>query len=519
MKVDTDIRHSYSFKTTAILVAASVSVLVIAYNTTALINALPVLQRQFRINPSNLQWLLNSYILASVALMLLAGKLYDTFDKKNVFLFSICEYILASIFIAFAPNTLCLVIGRTFQGLGAAMLASGSLTIIKITFIDSKLQKAISMWSTIAGLGFCAGPFIGGFLTSHLSWEYIFWLAVVLLLIAGTLIKFFFYHDRHVLLKDESSSKKTSIDIPGIVFMVIGLLCVVLCLVRVNQFGWNNLLNIILFVVGIIALLIFYRIEKKAVSPIIDFSILKNKTIVFCLIGSLSLFSIILMEIPYLFNFYAQSDYILKYTPYAAGCALLPLNICYLIGSFLSSRFVKRFNYFKTIIISLGSQAVGIFLLSFFAYLTSYAYFIVPFAIIGFGAGLSFPCYSLLAINKSPKEKTGQTSGILNLITYFGDLSGITVWSLIFFTAGNILLVRNSFFKDFNFGKLNKVVIGDSNFINDMFMTVSGISRNDVLTVVRKAQIFAFSEAMFLSAVVIVVIMIYFIFSFRNKEL
>ena len=517
MEINSSKRQLYTVKTTSILIAMSLSILVIAYNTTALINALPVLQHQFKIKPSNLQWLLNSYILASVALMLLAGKLYDTFDKKTLFLISIAEYIISSALIIFSPNIIFLIAGRTLQGFGAAMLAAGALTIIKVTFIEAKLQKAIARWSTIAGLGFCAGPFIGGFLTSHLSWKYIFWLAILLLIIAAVLVSKFVEHERHLPASAPTAetADKDKIDFPGIVFIVISLLCIVFGLVRVNEAGWNNNINISLFIIGIVSLVIFYFIEKKASNPIVDFSIIKEKTVLFCLIGSLSLFSIILMEIPYLFNFYAQSRLILDFSPYTAGCALLPLNISYLTGSFLASKFVEKFDHFKTIVISLSLQALGLFALVFFAYLASYAYIIIPFIIIGIGAGLSFPCYSLLAIKNTPKEKTGQTSGILNLVTYLGDLTGITIWSLLYYSSGNLFLKENNHFTSMSSGVLNKLIVGDDHAI---LKTVSSIHKSGIDLFIKKAEIFAFSGSMFFSGMIILLIMIFFVLTFRNKE-
>jgi len=139
MEVDHKQINAYKFRTYAILIAMSISIFVIAYNTTALINALPIMQHKFNIAPSNLQWLLNTYILASVAFMLVGAKLYDTYDKRTIFLITLLEYLMASLIIIYAPNSTFLYIGRALQGIGAALIASGSLAIIKKTFLDFKL--------------------------------------------------------------------------------------------------------------------------------------------------------------------------------------------------------------------------------------------------------------------------------------------------------------------------------------------------------------------------------------------
>ncbi len=521
MKVDKKQITAYKFRTYLILLAMSLSILVIAYNTTALINALPVLQHDFHIAPANLQWLLNTYILASVTFMLVAGKLYDTFDKRTIFLIALVEYLIASLIIIYAPNSKFLYVGRVLQGIGAALIASGSLTIIKKTFLEFRLQKAISIWSTIAGFGFCAGPFLGGYLTSHFSWAYIFWVAILLVIISIVLVLLFLPKEKKQLEICIDDHKHGNLDIAGIISLGAGLFCVVYGFVKINDRGWNSPIILISIIIGSVLLIIFYFIEKQTSSPILDFTVFRNKEFSLALIGTLALFSIILMEIPYLFNIYAQNRTLLNYSAYNAGCALLPLNICYLVGSFTSTKISKFLGYYYTLIFALALQATGLFMLSYLVYYVSYSYMIIPFIVIGFGAGITFPCYSLLAINNIPKDKTGQAAGLLNLTSYFGDLTGTVIWSIIFFYTGSDYLIKKlphlELLSNNNKSILNNLVMGNRPTIEKILHSDIE-NKNLIIDQIQKSGITAFSNAMLYSAVIILIITFLFAFYLRKSK-
>jgi len=388
-----------------------------------------------------------------------------------------------------------------------------------------KLQKAISIWSTIAGSGFCIGPFLGGYFTSHFSWTYIFWAAIFLVIISIILVFIFIPKDKKILEKVKTlniTQKQESLDIAGIIFIIVGLICVVYSFVKVNDLGWSNPVILILFVIGIVMLIIFYFVEKHAINPILDFTTFKNKEFSLSLIGTLSLFSIILMEIPYLFNIFAQNKTLLNYSAYYAGCALLPLNICYILGSFLSAKITKQLGHYYTLIISLSLQVIGIFMISYFVYYISYVYFVIPFIIIGLGGGITFPCYSFTAISNISKDKIGQASGIFNLTTYFGDLSGTVIWSIIFFYSGSHSLINSisnsTFLQSIDKSTINNLVMGSKASIEKL-LNSDIPNKKIIIDQIEKSGIVAFSNAMFYSGVILLIITLLFVLYLKkNKE-
>jgi MFS family permease len=176
----------------------SLAIFVLAVNTSALVNALPVICIQYNMEVSNLQWIMNVYMLAAAAFILIGGRLGDIFNRKKLFLFFSILYSLSSLMIALIDSASVLFTGRLVQGICAAFVTSGSLVFVKLTFDPRRLSLAFGLWSGLVGLGCAIGPFLGGILTDIISWKAIFWLNFIVM---GVVI--YFLHFRFFLLPME----------------------------------------------------------------------------------------------------------------------------------------------------------------------------------------------------------------------------------------------------------------------------------------------------------------------------
>src|SRR5213592_2311785 len=195
--------------------------------------ALPTIQRQLGAGVSGLQWIIDAYTLTFASFMLTGGALGDLYGRKRFFMGGLGLFTLGSLMCGLSGSTGTLVSFRAVQGLGAAMLLPGSLSIITATFSGRERGAAIGIWAAMSGLAIAVGPLIGGWLVEHVSWQSIFFINVPIGIVGATLA---------VLVVRESRDKTKSrrLDPPGLVTATSGLFFLVYALIEGNDRGWTD---------------------------------------------------------------------------------------------------------------------------------------------------------------------------------------------------------------------------------------------------------------------------------------
>src|SRR5712691_2177236 len=194
--------------------------------------ALPKISEKLGAGVSGLQWIVDGYVLALASLLLTGGILGDRYGRKKTFLAGLTVFTLASLGCGVSQCDGTLIVFRAIQGIGAAMLLPGTLSIITVTFPPHERAKAIGLWAGMSGVALALGPTVGGLMVEHLGWQSIFFLNVPIGIVA------FFVATRTV--HESVSEEERQLDIPGLALGTATLFSAPYGLIEANQKGWSD---------------------------------------------------------------------------------------------------------------------------------------------------------------------------------------------------------------------------------------------------------------------------------------
>src|SRR6186997_646055 len=231
------------------LAAVAFGLFMIMLDNTVVNVALPSIQRDLDMKLSELQWIVTGYALTFAALMLIGGKLADAYGRRLIFILGIAIFTLASLWCGLAGSGDMLIAARVVQGAGAALMNPATLSIIAATFPPRERGTAIGIWAGTAALALAIGPLVGGLLTEHLSWNWIFFvnIPVGVVAIAASLL----------LITESKDETHVRLDLPGLFTSGLGLFALTYGLIEANTYGWTSGRIIGSFVVAALALAAF----------------------------------------------------------------------------------------------------------------------------------------------------------------------------------------------------------------------------------------------------------------------
>src|SRR4051812_36810239 len=232
------------------LAAAAVGLFMIMLDNTVVNVALPSIQRDLGADLSELQWIVTGYALTFAAFMLTGGKLADLLGRRLIFVVGIAIFTLASLACGLADSGNFLIGARVVQGVGAAMMNPATLSIIAAAFPPRERGTAIGIWAGVSALALAIGPLVGGLLTEHVGWEWIFFVNVPVGVV-GIVASY--------LLIDESkdTSHEQRLDLPGLLTGGIGLFALTYGLIEANSYGWTSGRIVGSFVLAVVLLVSF----------------------------------------------------------------------------------------------------------------------------------------------------------------------------------------------------------------------------------------------------------------------
>ena len=285
----------------AIFVLSGMQLLMVLDGTVAAL-ALPKIRDALSLSESNANWIISSYVLAFGGLMLLGGRLGDTFGRRRMFVVGVLAFTATSLMCGLAQGEAMLIIGRALQGASAAVAAPTAMALVATTFAPGKPRsQAFAIYAAMTGIGSVAGLILGGILT-EVSWRLVFLINVPIGLAVGL---------GALWALTESQGERLSLDVPGAVLGTLGCTLLVLA-VNEGPSGWGRPIVVGSFVVGTLALIAFVVVQRRARNPILPFSLFDNPNRVAALIAIL-LSSMVMMCMAVFISLYLQG--ILKYTP------------------------------------------------------------------------------------------------------------------------------------------------------------------------------------------------------------
>lgn len=234
--------------------------------------AIPTIAKDLKLGGNDTHWVINAYLLTFSALVAAGGKLGDIFNIRRLFQLGLVIFGLSSIMCGFAQSGSWLITARSVQGVGAALLFPLSIAIIPKVFSEREHGKAYSLHTAMAGIFLTLGPLIGGAVTEYISWRWIFWINLPLVVAVIVII------ERCRFETDDSTSRqpREKFDTIGLVCLLTSSVAIILAIMQGTY--WPTYATLPLFALGVAVIYVFYRVEKTRAHPLISISLLRNPT-------------------------------------------------------------------------------------------------------------------------------------------------------------------------------------------------------------------------------------------------
>jgi EmrB/QacA subfamily drug resistance transporter len=386
--------------------------------------ALPSIQRDLHFSTSGLQWIVNAYTLTFAGFLLLGGRAADLYGRRRVFLVGLTVFTASSLLGGLAQNQTWLVSARAVQGLGAAILAPATLTILTATFPEGPRRAwALGAWSAVSAAGASAGALFGGILTDFLSWRWILFVNVpvgIAALVAGL----------RYLPESRADLEHRHLDLAGAVTVTAGLVAVVYALVRTETYSWGSSEVLLPLALGVLLLVVFVVLQARfSKAPLVPLRIFRSRSVTG---GNIVMF----MMFAALFgSWYFETlfmQHVLGYSPLQAGLAFLPQTVLIAAGAQITARLVPRFGPRPLILAGTLTAGAG---LAWLAQATTSSSFVAgllgPFLLIGIGMGLAVTPIAVAGTAGVPPSDAGLASGLLNTSRTVGASIGLAALATI----------------------------------------------------------------------------------------
>ncbi|MGH2908836.1 MAG: MFS transporter, partial [Solirubrobacteraceae bacterium] len=383
--------------------------------------ALPSIGTGLRFSEADLQWVVNAYTVTFAGFMLLGGRAADLLGRRRVFVWGLALFTLASLAGGFADSQALLLGARVAQGLGGAVIAPASLSILTTTFAEGRERnRAVGVWGAMGGAGGAAGVILGGLLT-ELSWRSIFFINIPIG-IAGALLAL------RYITRDtfDTTTERKGFDLAGALTATLGLSLLVLGIVRTDQTGWGATSTLAIIAVGVALLGAFLAVEGRvARRPLMPLRIWSSSTLrsanaVVLALGAAS------FSMWFFLSLYLQE--VRHDSPIVTGLAFLPMTTCIVIASMVASRLVHRYGARVPLIAGMAALGAGLVL---FTQLPVGGSFWVsmfgPSLLAAIGIGLAFTPAAITGVAGVASHEAGLASGLINTSRMFGGALGLAV--------------------------------------------------------------------------------------------
>ncbi len=403
------------------LAAVAFGLFMIMLDNTVVNVALPSMARDLGVGLSELEWIVTGYALTFASLMLTGGKLADLLGRRLIFVTGLVIFTASSLACGLAESGEFLIGARVVQGAGAALMNPATLSIIAATFPPRQRGTAIGIWAGVSALALAIGPLVGGLLTDHLDWSWIFFVNVPVGIVA-IVASFVLIPES----KDESAEQR--LDLPGLLTSGIGLFALTYGLIEANTYGWTSGRIVGTFVVAVVMLVAFVLLETHQRLPMLDLSLFRNGTYAGANLAVL-LVALAMFGVFFFVSLYMQG--ILGYSAVEAGAAFLPLTILIILVAPIAGRASDRIG--SRWLMTAGMLLVSVQLLSF-SRLDEHSTFwnLLPGLLVGgMGMALVMTPSAAAAVRALPVDKSGVGSAVLNASRQVGGSMGIALMGAI----------------------------------------------------------------------------------------
>lgn len=402
-----------------LLAFVSLAQFMVLLDTTVVALALPPIERDLNSGATNIEWVVNAYVLCFGGLMLVGGRIADQWGRRRSLIVGVVLFTVASLACGLAGNATELIIARAAQGLGAALLSPTALSMVTTTFPEGKERNtALGVWAALSGLGGTLGVVFGGVVTDFLSWRWIFYvnIPVGVVVVLGVL---------WLASGDRPRRAAGRVDVPGALMITAGLTLLVWATVNISSHGWLSGMVLIPFAISVVLLVGFVAFERRIFSPLVPIHLFSTRSMLGASSGRV-LTAGVQAGVLFLGSFYLQRT--LGFSTLKAGLAFLPLGVV----AVLITIFIPRLMH------ALGPQTVyavgGVGSLAALAWLAwfpvhdSYLAHVLPaLLVLGIAMQLCTVPVNVVGVSEVPTELHGIASAALTASFQIGTSLGVAV--------------------------------------------------------------------------------------------
>lgn len=415
----------------AVLAVLCLGLFMILLDGTIVNIAIPHIQTAFKTSFSNIEWVMNAYILTFAVLLVTLGRFGDLWGRRRLFIAGLTLFTAGSLACGLAPTIGALIAFRVAQGAGGAAMMPATLSIIAAVFPAGKRGAAMGVWGGVSGLATAIGPTLGGVLVQYATWPSLAgswrWIFLVNLPIgvAGVLLAL------RLVPESKNPTAVETLDLPGVGLISAALFCLTFALIEGQRYGWTSATIVSLFAGAALGFGLFYWREHRVRQPLIDFSLFRSLNFAAGNVTGL-LLSAAMMGAFFTIPIFLQS--VLGFTAIKAGLVMVPMSVVIIFAAPAAGTLSDR----------LGSKwivAVGMLMLAFgLAWMaglvpgvakispaTTPMSLLVPFILSGIGIGLAVAPVTSAVMATAPRDRVGNASGVLSTMRQVGSLMGIAV--------------------------------------------------------------------------------------------
>jgi EmrB/QacA subfamily drug resistance transporter len=410
--MDTETIHRRRWLT---LVVLSLSLVIIGLDNTILNVALPTLVRELGASSSELQWMVDSYVLVFAGLLLTMGALGDRFGRKLALNIGLVVFGLSSVAAALADSADALIIARALMGVGGALIMPSTLSIITNIFTGAERGRAIAAWAAVAGLGIILGPVIGGWLLESFWWGSIFLINVF---IVGVAIVAGWF-----LVPESKDPAATPLDPLGALLSIAGLVTLVYSIIEAPQRGWTDGIVLLGFALSAVLLAVFLWWESRTEHPMLRLEFFENPRFSAASVA-ITLVFFAMFGTVFLLTQYLQ--FVLGFTPLEAGFRVMPVATM-IVAAPISARLTEKVGTKIVVAAGLTIVAGAMTLLALVTIDSGYGQVALALALLGIGMGTAMAPATDSIMGSLPLAKAGVGSAMNDTTRQIGGALGVAI--------------------------------------------------------------------------------------------
>jgi EmrB/QacA subfamily drug resistance transporter len=380
--------------------------------------AIPTIQRSLHLSVAGLEWVVSSYILVFAGLLLAGGRLADVYGRRRLFVAGLSVFTLASLGAGLAGSGGVLIGFRLVQGVGAALLVPTTLAILVAAFDDRRERAAaIGAWTAIGASALAAGPLIGGIISQHFHWGWIFFINVPVGVVTMVLALI-------TVSESRDATAARHLDLPGLVTSALMLFALTYALIEGQDKGWTSGLILGSFALSALAAGLFVLAEARSAAPMVNLSLFRSRVFsggtVTMMLWAFGVFGI------YFFTSLYLQD-ILGFSPTKAGLVFVPMAALLIVSAGIAPLISARLAPHRTVALGMLIMAAGLALFGRLGASATFASLMPGILLFGAGAGLMQVPLTNAVLHSMPPARSGVAAALLNASREVAGLLGITL--------------------------------------------------------------------------------------------